>query len=46
MERAVRGLAQKALASKNQKCASALGGMVRVCILEGKSEPGTPPVGL
>jgi len=39
MERAFASLAQKALASKGQKCASALGGMVRVCVLEGKPEP-------
>jgi hypothetical protein len=39
MERAVRNLARKALGSKTQKCASALGGMVRVCIVEGKPTP-------
>lgn len=39
MERAVRRLAQKALASKGQKCATAMGGMVRVCLVEGKPEP-------
>lgn len=39
MERAVRALAQKALASKTQKCATAMGGMVRVCVTEGKPEP-------
>ena len=39
MERVVRHLAQKALASKGQKCAKALGGMIRVCVIEGKPEP-------
>ena len=39
MERAVRGLAQKALASRTRKCSSALGGMIRVCIVDGKPEP-------
>ena len=42
MERAVRNLAQKALGSKTQKCASALGGMIRVCIVDGKPTP-VPP---
>lgn len=39
MERAVLRLAQKALTSKTSKCAAALGGMIRVCIMEGKPEP-------
>jgi len=39
MEKAIATLAQKALASRGQKCATALNGMVRVCVVEGKPEP-------